>query len=423
MNGEDNMKMRKIYSAILALALTFSLTMPALAGEGEVPQPEEQNPVQTPEPPAEEVPGWLLEPEGGEGTAETPADPAVPDVPEVPETPETPDSPETPAEPENPGESLPPAEPETPETPEVPENPEPSEPEIPETPEIPENPENPETPSLPEAPVTPPGEDPTQPPAWILPPEETPSVPALPGEEELPALPPESPIAEEEPPVIEVLVPSAGQVIINPYCLPVELDGQTATDQIVSAPLILENRSTIPVSVSASVTGTVPPGSGVSFAAAPPMPDSPVKEIFLYAEFHAVPEPAFQPSWSGLYSDSTNQLMVGVQSAAKADVLRLEAGGTACSWGVLRLFGSAAVSPMVPWQAGDDIQATFVFSFTPIVEAPAADVPVTDEPVVDMPAADEPAADIAVPGEFAGPLPDADPGAEELSVPGWLFPN
>lgn len=380
------MKMRKIYIAVLALALTFSLTMPALAGEGEIPQPEEQNPVQTPEPPAEEVPDWLLEPEGGEGTAETPADPAVPDVPEVPETPETPDSPETPTDPENPGESLPPAEPETPETPEVPENPEPSEPEIPETPEVPENPENPETPSV-------------------------------------PALPPEIPIAEEEPPVIEVLVPSSGQVIINPYCLPVELDGQTATDQIVSAPLILENRSTIPVSVSASVTGTVPPGSGVSFAAAPPMPDSPVKEIFLYAEFHAVPEPAFQPSWSGLYSDSTNQLMVGFQSAAKADVMRLEAGGTACSWGVLRLFGSAAVSPMVPWQAGDDIQATFVFSFTPIVEAPAADVPVTDEPVVDMPAADEPAADIAVPGEFAGPLPDADPGAEELSVPGWLFPN
>ena len=399
------MKMRKIYIAVLALALTFSLTMPALAGEGEIPQPET---------PPEEVPDWLLEPEGGEGTAETPADPAVPDVPEVPETPETPDSPETPAEPENPGESLPPAEPETPETPEVPENPEPSEPEIPETPEVPENPENPETPSLPEAPVTPPGEDPTQPPAWILPPEETPSVPAL---------PPESPIAEEEPPVIEVLVPSSGQVIINPYCLPVELDGQTSTDQIVSAPLILENRSTIPVSVSASVTGTVPPGSGVSFAAAPPMPDSPVKEIFLYAEFHAVPEPAFQPSWSGLYSDSTNQLMVGFQSAAKADVMRLEAGGTACSWGAMRLFGSAAVSPMVPWQAGDDIQATFVFSFTPIVEAPAADVPVTDEPVVDMPAADEPAADIAVPGEFAGPLPDADPGAGELSVPGWLFPN
>ena len=407
------MKMRKIYIAILALALTFSLSAPALAGEGEIPQPEEQNPVQTPEPPAEEVPDWLLEPEGGEGTAETPADPAVPDVPEVPETPETPDSPETPAEPENPGESLPPAEPETPETPEVPENPEPSEPEIPETPEIPENPENPETPSLPEAPVTPPGEDPTQPPAWILPPEETPSVPAR---------PPESPIAEE-PPVIEVLVPSSGQVIINPYCLPVELDGQTSTDQIVSAPLILENRSTIPVSVSASVTGTVPPGSGVFFAAAPPMPDSPVKEIFLYAEFHAVPEPAFQPSWSGLYSDSTNQLLVGFQRAAKADVLRLEAGGTACSWGALRLFGSAAVSPMAPWQAGDDIQATFMFSFTPIVEAPTADVPVTDEPVMDIPAADESAADIAVPGEFAGPLPDADPGAEELSVPGWLFPN
>ena len=394
------MKMRKIYIAVLALALTFSLTMPALAGEGEIPQPET---------PPEEVPGWLLEPEGGEGTAETPADPAVPDVPEVPETPEIPDSPETPAEPEIPETPEVPEIPEVPEVPEVPENPgQPSEPEIPETPEVPENPENPETPSLPEAPVTPPGEDPTQPPAWILPPEETPSVPALPGEGELPALPPESPIAEEEPPVIEVLVPSAGQVIINPYCLPVELDGQTSTDQIVSAPLILENRSTIPVSVSASVTGTVPPGSGVSFAAAPPMPDSPAKEIFLYAEFHAVPEPAFQPSWSGLYSDSTNQLMVGFQSAAKADVLRLEAGGTACSWGALRLFGSAAVSPMVPWQAGDDIQATFVFSFTPIVEAPALDLPAPEQmipgqPVPDQPVPTQPGPDQSVPSWITGP--------------------
>ena len=423
------MKMKKIYRAILALALAFALAVPALAsGEPTGILPEEQAPVQaleTPEEaPAEDVPGWLLPTEDGEQTPDTPVDPAAPETPAESETPEMPETPENPEVSED---TPPSAEPETPENPEVPENPgQPSEPEMPETPEVPENPENPEnpgTPSLPEAPVTPPEEDPTQPPAWILPPEETPSVPALPGEGELPALPPESPIAEEEPSVIEVLVPSAGQVIINPYCLPVELDGQTSTDQIVSAPLILENRSTIPVSVSASVTGTVPPGSGVSFAAAPPMPDSPVKEIFLYAEFHAVPEPAFQPSWSGLYSDSTNQLMVGFQSAAKADVLRLEAGGTACSWGVLRLFGSAAVSPMVPWQTGDDIQATFVFSFTPIVEAPAIDVPVTDEPVVDVPAADEPAADVTVPGEFAGPLPDADPGAGELSVPGWLFPN
>ena len=380
------MKMRKIYRTILVLALTLSLSAPALAGEGEIPLPE---------PPAEEVPGWLLEPEGGE------------------ETPETPDSPEAPTNPENPGENPPPAEPETPETPEVPEVPE-----VPENPGQPSEPETPEVPETPEAPETPPGEDPAQPPAWILPPEETPSVPALPGEGELPALPPESPIAEEEPPVIEVLVPSAGRIIINPYGLPVELDGQTTNDQIVSAPLILENRSTVPVSVSASVTGTVPPGSGVSFAAAPPMPDSPVKEIFLYAEFHAVPEPAVQPAWSGLYSDSTNQLLVSFQGAAKADVMRLEASGMACSFGALRLFGSAAVSPVAPWQAGDDIQATFVFSFTPIVEAPTADVPVTDMPVTDVPAADAP-----VPGEPAVCLPDAASSAGELSLPGWLFPD
>ena len=40
------MNMRNIYIAILALALTFSLSAPALASEGEIPLPE---------PPAEEV--------------------------------------------------------------------------------------------------------------------------------------------------------------------------------------------------------------------------------------------------------------------------------------------------------------------------------------------------------------------------------
>ena len=60
------MKMSKINRAILALALAFSLTVPAFAAGGETaPAPEEQPPVQTPEVPDEadpEPPTWLVTP-------------------------------------------------------------------------------------------------------------------------------------------------------------------------------------------------------------------------------------------------------------------------------------------------------------------------------------------------------------------------
>lgn len=413
------MKMRKLFSFLLALLTALAAVLPARAAEGNV---QAQDPASVPEEsPAENetAPGWLLEPEDGE--TEPPADTTAPEDPIVPETPVIP---ETPENPEVPGEILPPAEPETPENPDTPEVPVvPEEPETPETPVIPEAPENPETPSQPETPVNP--GDPSQPPAWLLPPEETPSLPAAPGMDDPALLPPEN-AAAEEPPVINVLVPSTGQIVINPYRLPVELDGQTSNDQIVSEQLILQNLSVVPVSVSASVTGTVPPGSGVSFAAVPPAPDSPVKEIYLFAEFQPLSDLFFQPAWNGQYSeDSANQLLVSSWSTRKDNVLRLEASGAAYSFGAMRLFGSAAVSPMVPWQAGDDIQASFVFSFTPVVEVsdvpamdetPVTETPAAELPAVDAPVTDVPAVDIPVPAEPASipePVPD--------SLPGWLL--
>ena len=68
------MKMRKIYRAILALALVFSLTVPALAAEGETVSPT--SPVteeQPPEPPEEDA----EPPEDEEQTTEPPETPDV----------------------------------------------------------------------------------------------------------------------------------------------------------------------------------------------------------------------------------------------------------------------------------------------------------------------------------------------------------
>ena len=180
--------------------------------------------------------------------------------------------------------------------------------------------------------------------------------------------------AEAEPPVISVSVPDTGTVIVNPYRLPVELDGQETTEQIAGSTMILENRGNVAVDVSVSAIGS--PTGGVVFTARPPAESAAEKELFLYAEFQPLSDPVLRPDWSGRYSDSTNQILVSAQGAAKADVLRLEAGGAPYSWGAARLFGSAAACPAQPWEAGDGFHVNLAFTFTPAAaETITSDIP------------------------------------------------
>ena len=290
------MKMRKIYRAILALALVFSLTVPALAAEGETvppappvteerpPEPQEENAEppedeeQTTEPP--ETPDVSEDPSGEDPSGEDPGgeDPGGEDQPETPEAPEPPETPETPSAPENP--------------------------EPPENPDTPETPPIPEAPVTPEAPGTPAPEDPALPPAWLLPPEQVPAQPAPPVE-----------APRAEPPLINVVVPDAGTVIVNPYRLPVMVDGQETREQIAGGVLLLENHSNVAVDVSVSAAGSAQ--GGVVLTTRPPAEDAPEKEVFLYAEFQATESYGQTVSWQEFFSDTPNQLQVPPYGSAK----------------------------------------------------------------------------------------------------------
>ena len=300
------MKMSKINRAILALALAFSLTVPAFAAGGETaPAPEEQPPVQTPEVPDEadpEPPTWLVPPVDEEQDAEPS------ETPDVSENPGGADQPETPGVPETP---------ETPETPSAPETPE-----TPENPDTPETPPAPEDPVTPEAPGTPVPEDPALPPAWLLPPEQ---VPVQTPEQVPPVVQVPDQTFQTEPPVIDVVVPNTGTVVINPYGLPVMIDGQETTEQIAGSTMLLENRSSVAVDVSVSAVGT--PLGGVVFAAQPPAEDAPEKELFLYAEFQATEALGITVPWTGAFLDASNQLMVTPFGPSRDHLMRLEAAG------------------------------------------------------------------------------------------------
>lgn len=392
------MKMRKLFSFLLALLTALAAVLPAQAAEGEIPQeiaqPEES--------PAEgELPEWLLEPEDSEtdppadGTI-APADPAVPETPEIPENSEIPETPETP---------------ETPEEPVVPEDP--SQPVVPEVPETPVIPEDPETPSQPETPVSP--DDPSQPPDWLLPPEEVPLLPAAPGADN--ALPPENAIVEEAP-IIEVLVPETGTAVVNPYGLPVMLDGQVTTEQIAGSVMLLENRSTVAVDVSVSAVASAL--GGVMLTAQPPEAGALEKAVFLYAEFQALPEPAAPAAWQGAFSDLGNQILLSAPyGSAKDGLMRLEASGLPFSWGAARLFGAAASHPAQPWQEGDGFHVNLTFTFIPVVsETPALDASGGADPDLDS-------APAVPPEQGAAMEPDVTPIVPGVSItaPGSEVPD
>ena len=263
-------------------------------------------------------------------------------------------------------EDIPPEPGEAVEAPEVlPEVPAPEEPEDTQPPEDVSAPDD--IPDIPQPPEDVPPDE-SQPPEDVADPEEDIQEPE----------PEDEPLEDPEPdPVpledlINVLVPSSGELVINPYGLEVDIDGGVSTDQIVHSCQTLMNLSDFPVIVDVSVTGTIPAESGAGFVSAPPAPDAPGKDVFLYAEFQ--PDPSV---WVGEYWGLPYQVLA---DASSENVLTLEARGE----GYFRMFGTMSVYPEEPWSDTDTFGAVLSFTFTPVYpdlepveepEAPEEEIP------------------------------------------------
>ena len=359
------MKRRKILTTLLALSLAFTFTVPCAANEEELPPAPVQEETTDPVPPPEELPEEL--------PSDSPEVPAPPeDVPPV----ETPAEDQTPVEGEEvPGETPAPAPeeppvPAEPKIPDVPVGPVPEDPEIPAepVPEDPAPPDNPEAPPLPPAEEAPP-----------------------PAEEEEPVEP--EPEPEPEPPIINVIVPESGQVIINPYRMPVDLGEGKVQEQIINPMQTLVNLSTVPVQVDAWAVGTISPESRAQFVNLMPAPDAKAKEIFMYAEFQND-----SALWSGWYGDMPNQILISAFGMSKANVLTLDPGAE----GYFRLFGSMTDFPAEMWDTVDAPNVTVTFSFTPILPEPEVipDLPMNPG----IPAIPEPPAEVMPPLDIQQPV-------------------
>ena len=225
-------------------------------------------------------------------------------------------------------------------------------------------------------------------------------------EEESPDDPEEDP--EQEPDrllkaaqEINVSVPAHGQMIINPYGLPVESEGTKTTAQIINPVQELTNTGSQPVLVDVRVVGSVPEGSEAVLVDREPAPD--VKEVFLYAEFQNDPA-----AWLDGYKAGYNQVPAVPEGANGEGVLTLEAEET----GYFRIFGEMSTEPF--WKKTDTFDVSLAFSFMVIGEEPTKEEP-KDEPIPDSP--DTPGYEDLSPGDTPTETPEEPANPEQPDTP------
>lgn len=164
---------------------------------------------------------------------------------------------------------------------------------------------------------------------------------------------------------IEVVVPTSGNVYINPNRLPVKVDGNIVNKQIVSDSFHIENLSEVPLKVSVEVEGRIKRGSDMGLlieSAANVTTTS--KKAFIFLDIQAVANPS-SVTWAGAY-DANKHVIVRDGSTAKKNIITLDSADQEKRFGAFRLAGDCVQNPRSPWTEKDGVDVEVVFTFSPL---------------------------------------------------------
>lgn len=173
-------------------------------------------------------------------------------------------------------------------------------------------------------------------------------------------------------PIINVIVPGRAEVFINPFQLPVDIDGESRREQILSTPAMIASASDIPLSVSITVTGVVRQESDMTLAASPTGGNGTDKSAFIYFEIVQSNSDYISNSlWAASYDPAKHIPVVDGVSQTRPDILTLPPmtkDGEIAKGGYapFRLTGDAVRTPTTEWNNKDGIDVTIAFTFTPI---------------------------------------------------------
>jgi len=181
-------------------------------------------------------------------------------------------------------------------------------------------------------------------------------------------------------PDIEVNVPSAGEMYLNPKSLPMIVDGHVEDGQIINMPWSIENRSKCAIRVDAEVYAVVNTKSDLILQSRS-LANATVraKRAFIYLD-KRVTDPGTDLSsldWNQTVYDSKAQILVSEAGLERKNFMTLagvDGNGTALpnSVGAFRLQGDAVANPVDEWNPEvDNIEVHITFTFRPTA-APAA---------------------------------------------------
>lgn len=165
-------------------------------------------------------------------------------------------------------------------------------------------------------------------------------------------------------PTIQVSVPSAANIYINPNRLPIQIGASIETAQIIADPCYIENLSEVPVRVNVEVTGTTR-GSVLLVAESTDGSTSKAKRVFMYFEMQADVDPD-DVAWDSEYDADSHIVIRDGATKTKNSMVILGSAEHEKRYGVFRLTGDCIEEPTEAWNSRDSVTVRIIFTFTPL---------------------------------------------------------
>jgi Tfp pilus assembly protein PilV len=168
---------------------------------------------------------------------------------------------------------------------------------------------------------------------------------------------------------IDVVVPSSEKVYVNPSKVSVKLNGSISDAQIVTEVGCIENRSAVPISVSASVSASIKSGSTMKLSnTSTKNSGSTAKQAFVFLQMQPISDPEAKINWDKTY-DADKHILVTTNTKSKKDFVTLgrydaeDENSTSKRYGAFMMTGDCVTLPKDAWTTKDGFTANVVFTF------------------------------------------------------------
>lgn len=164
-----------------------------------------------------------------------------------------------------------------------------------------------------------------------------------------------------------MIVPTTGEVYFNPLNMAVDVGGQVMTQQVISVPSAIENKSEVPLSVSVTVTGQIWEGSDMRLASYDIKDEElTVKCAFVYFEMKSASGET-PSAWDSEFDADKHIVLRNGASRTMRDMVIIDKADRSNHFGAFRLAGFCGpIAPRTPWTEKDGINVSIAFSFKPL---------------------------------------------------------